>query len=306
MAAENHTYRILVVDDSLLNQQMLQHILQDDYAVKTAGTAMEAVACIQDFRPHLILLDIILPDANGLDILVALKEGAATRNIPVIIISGLDSDKDEEQGFLLGAVDYIRKPFKDAIVKARVNTQIRILKQIETIEQMGLMDALTGIQNRRAFDSQFQYEWGRAVREHGTLSLLMLDVDRFKAYNDTYGHPQGDKLLHGVAQTMRGTLSRSVDLVYRYGGEEFVVLLPGTGLEGAVAVAEKLRVAIKALRVPCGDTPTSVTASIGVASAQPQVGGTPQPLMEAADQMLYRAKENGRDQVQFDAAIKPV
>ncbi len=302
MAEHTHAYRILAVDDSPLNRQMIRNILQDDYTVKTAATAAEGVALVREFQPHLILLDIILPDANGFDILVALKEGAGTRDIPVIIISGLGSDGDEERGFLLGAVDYIRKPFKDAIVKARVNTQIRIIKHIEAIERLGLLDALTGIQNRRAFDSQLLYEWGRAIREQGTVSLLMLDVDKFKTYNDTYGHPQGDKLLRGVASTMRETLSRSVDLAYRYGGEEFVVLLPGTGPAGAAVVAEKLRLAIKALRVPCEDVPTSVTVSIGAASAQPKVGDAVEHLVEAADQMLYRAKETGRDQVQSGAS----
>ena len=297
---DNRTYRILAVDDSVLNQQVIRQMLEQDYTVKTAGTAGEAIALIQEFKPHLILLDIVLPDANGLDILVALKEGPATRNIPVIIISGKDSDKDEEQGFLLGAVDYIRKPFKGAIVKARVNTQIRILQQIKTIEQLGLIDALTGIQNRRAFDEQTRYEWGRAVRERSNISLLMLDVDKFKVYNDTYGHPQGDLLLQAIGQAMRDVLSRSVDLAYRYGGEEFAVLLPGTALEGAVIVAEKLRAQIKALEVPCGETLTRVTVSIGVASAQPKMNDALEALIKQADQMLYRAKENGRDQVQFE------
>lgn len=163
--AEKTKYKILIVEDSLFNQMVLRKILEDGYTIATSATAEDALRKVQIFEPHLILLDIILPDANGFDVLVTLKQSENTRSIPVIIITGLDSDEDEEKGFLLGAVDYIKRPFKNAIVLARVNTQIHIIKQIETIKHLSLMDGLTGIANRRAFDIQLRYEWNRAARE---------------------------------------------------------------------------------------------------------------------------------------------
>lgn len=302
MYEEISKYKILIIDDGMLNQFVLDKILGNIYTLRKAYTAKEALEIVHQFRPHLILLDIILPDANGFDVLASLNELEDTHNIPVIICTGLDSDADEEKGFMLGAVDYIKKPFKDAIVLARVNTQIRIIKQMRTIEQLGLIDALTEISNRRAFDNQIQYEWRRAVRERSEISMLMLDIDKFKNFNDTYGHRQGDRMLQHVAKTLKDSLKRSTDLLFRYGGEEFVILLPGTGLDGAVATAELLRKAIAKMEVACPSAHTinKATVSIGVASMVPQVTARVSDLLEKSDQMLYQAKINGRNRVEFE------
>lgn len=298
MTDRSFNHRILIVDDSPLNQHMLRGILEQSYALEMAGTAKDALEKIDAFRPHLILLDIILPDANGFELLGQLKESDETRDIPVIVISGLDGEADEERGFLLGAVDYIKKPFKDAIVRARVDTQIRIVKQLQTIEQLGLTDALTGVANRRAFDNQIVYEWGRAIREGSVLSLLMLDIDHFKNYNDSYGHPQGDAMLRAVAGALRAELKRSVDILCRYGGEEFAVLLPGTGGEGTRVVAEKLRTAVAGLAIPLPDGKvTHATVSIGAATLQPKVGDDLTDLVALADKRLYAAKQGGRNRI---------
>lgn len=298
---ERERYKILVVDDSLLNARVLQEMLEDEYKLGQATSAAEAQKAVYLFQPDLILLDIILPDASGFDLLVKLKEAEDTQQIPVIIMTSLDGDEHEEHGFLLGAVDYIRKPFKKAILKARVDTQMRILKQIQTIEQLGLVDALTEVSNRRYFDRQIQYEWGRAIREREAISLMMIDVDKFKQYNDAYGHPQGDRMLHAVGQTLRNTLNRSVDILCRYGGEEFVAILPGTDIDGAIIVAERMRRAIEEMAVPNINRGlvTQATVSIGVASTSPSVGDSVLELMERADQMLYQAKKQGRNQVQY-------
>ena len=301
MADESSAYRILIVEDSILNQHLLRTILEGQYEVQTAGTAKVAREQFENFRPHLILLDIILPDAIGFDVLVELKKNDEFRNIPVIVISGLDSEADEEKGFVLGAVDYIKKPFKDAIVRARVDTQIRIVKQLHTIEQLGLTDALTGVSNRRAFDNQVNYEWHRAIREQREISLLMLDIDKFKVYNDTYGHPQGDAMLRSVAGALRSVIKRSMDIVCRYGGEEFVVLLPGTGRDGALLVAENLRIAVEQVVVLLADqkTPTRATVSIGVSSILPETSDQVDVFIKAADDKLYLAKQNGRNRVEI-------
>ncbi|MGE4548415.1 MAG: diguanylate cyclase [Intestinibacillus sp.] len=302
MFEEDSKYKILIVEDGLLNQFVLRKILEDCYALEKALTAEEAMMKVFEFRPHLILLDIILPDANGFDVLVALKGMEETRNIPVIIITGLDSDEDEEKGFLLGAVDYIKKPFKNAIVRARVNTQIHIIRQMQTIERMGLIDALTGISNRRAFDNQIQHEWRRAIRQQSEISMMMLDIDKFKSYNDTYGHQQGDLMLQSTANALKASLRRSTDMLYRYGGEEFTVLLPDTGLEGALAVAEHMRENVEKMQVPCFDKKivTSATVSIGVVSARPSETDQLTDFIERADRMLYQAKGDGRNQVWFE------
>lgn len=298
--AENSKYRILIVEDGLFNQFVLRKILEDSYTLAMAATAVEAMKKVHEFQPHLILLDIILPDANGFDILVTLKGREKTKDIPVIVITGLNSDEDEEKGFLLGAVDYIKRPFKNAIVRARVNTQIHIIHQMQMIEKMGMIDALTGISNRRAFDIQIHYEWRRAMREQSELAMMMIDIDKFKAYNDTYGHPQGDIMLQAVAEAIKSTLKRSTDLVYRYGGEEFAVLLPDTGLKGTLTVAQRLKETVERTEVLCFNpqTVTKETISIGVAAMQPQATDQLASLVEKADQMLYKAKRNGRNQVQ--------
>lgn len=300
--AEKTKYKILIVEDSLFNQMVLRKILEDGYTIATSATAEDALRKVQIFEPHLILLDIILPDANGFDVLVTLKQSENTRSIPVIIITGLDSDEDEEKGFLLGAVDYIKRPFKNAIVLARVNTQIHIIKQIETIKHLSLMDGLTGIANRRAFDIQLRYEWNRAARERGWLSMFMLDVDRFKECNDTYGHRHGDFMLQIVAQTLKEKLKSVTDFFYRYGGDEFAILLPGLPAEKArvlsqslvASVNQMLRSAVKA------QSSCAHSISLGSASMQPQSEQSPAALVERADKKLYLAKQNGRNQAQCE------
>ncbi|MFT4106895.1 MAG: diguanylate cyclase [Lacrimispora sp.] len=302
MPEEKNKNRILIVEDSIFNQKILENILMDSYILETAASAREVFSIVETFDPHLILLDIILPDANGFDVLRSLGECERTKHIPVIIISGLDREKDEEKGFLLGAVDYIKKPFKKAIVKARISTQIQIINQMRAIEEMSLLDGLTGIFNRRAFDRKLRAEWDSAHEKAAPLSMLMIDVDMFKCYNDTYGHPQGDMMLQAVAITIKSMLRPGTGILCRYGGEEFAVILPETDLSEAVITAEKIRLSIKALHLPSPDsgTATKATISIGAASLYPGDSGNPKELIEAADNMLYRAKEMGRNQVQYE------
>lgn len=300
MSEDLFKYRILVVEDSSFNQFVLHKILGESYHLAQAMDGAEAMRKVHEFHPHLILLDIVLPDANGFDILVRLKKSEETRRIPVIIITGLNSDEDEEKGFLLGAVDYIKRPFKNAIIRARINTQIHIIRQMEIIEQMGLMDELTQISNRRAFDIRIRSEWERAVQNRTALSMLMMDIDKFKTYNDTYGHPQGDLMLRSAAKALRAAMGQSSDLLFRYGGEEFAVLLPDATDEKARTLGEALRRNVEVLRVPCAhvQTQTQSTISVGAALMRPADGGCPEELMEKADRMLYQAKANGRNRVE--------
>lgn len=297
----NSKYEILVIEDGKLYQQELVEALRDSYSLVFADNGEMALKMLNIHHPHLILLDIVLPDVNGFDLLSRIKSSEETQAIPVIIITGLNEDSDEERGLLLGAVDYIKKPLNPTIVRARVRTQIQIIQHIHTIEQLSFLDALTELPNRRKFDYQIEYEWNRAIRKKTPLSLLMMDLDNFKAYNDRYGHSQGDSMLQSVAKVLKKSLKRSIDIPCRWGGEEFAVLLPETETTEALEIAERIRTNIEAYQVRniSDNSVTSITVSIGVCTAHPV---TDQPLsafINDADKLLYEAKEGGRNRVVY-------
>ena len=237
-----------------------------------------------------------MPDMTGFEVIEKVKESEITARIPVIFITGLSNDEDEERGFFLGAVDYITKPFNKAIVKARVNTHIKIIDQMRTIEKIGLVDMLTKIANRRGFEERLKVEWNRALREKTPISILVMDIDKFKNYNDTYGHQQGDVALKTFADTASKSLMRGVDFAARWGGEEFVILLPGTNVDGAAEIAERVRKNIETVVIPTdGKMETKITVSIGVNSIVPTSNTFIKDFIEKADQALYKAKESGRN-----------
>ncbi|MDR1573184.1 MAG: diguanylate cyclase [Clostridiales Family XIII bacterium] len=290
---------ILAVDDERMNLAVLDKILSPEYKVCTASSGKEALASAAEAPPDLILLDIVMPDMSGFDVLTRLKESPLTRNIPVIFITGLRDEEDEERGFALGAVDYITKPFKNTIVLARVRTHIQIVSQMRTIERLGLIDPLTNIANRRSFNDRINLEWRRSIRKKLPVSFLMMDLDNFKQYNDTYGHPQGDALLKTVAGIFAAEAKRSSDLAVRLGGEEFGVLLPDTDLVGALDIAERIRRGVEAARIPTADgrASTSATVSIGAVSAVPSEKDDLRDFIEKADENLYRAKNTGKNKI---------
>ena len=312
---DQEVYKILVADDSLLNREILCRMLASDESpyvdlksaqlhVITAVTGHEALEKAMEEKPDLILLDIVMPGLNGFEVLEQLKKTDAMNNVPVIVISGLTDEEDEEKGLSLGAVDYITKPFKKAIVMARIRTHLKVVQQMRLIERLSYFDSLTGIPNRRSFDSYMTNEWKKAHRENSPLSLLMADVDNFKLCNDKYGHPQGDEVLKKLSAEMVSVLKRPSDLVARWGGEEFAVLLPNTGLPGARHVAERMRAQIENIEIPNitgkGDAaPIRVTVSIGVAAMLPTNEKSILELVEQADRALYAAKEAGRNKVSF-------
>ncbi|MDR1948909.1 MAG: diguanylate cyclase [Spirochaetaceae bacterium] len=298
-------FSVLAIDDEKANLMVLHRILSPDHTVLTARSGEEGLSRIASEKPDLILLDIIMPGMNGFEVLKILKASPDTRSIPVIIITGLDNEFDEEKGLVLGAVDYITKPFKNAIVIARVRTHLQIVHQIRMIERLGLVDPLTDIPNRRCFDERITVEWRRMIRDKTPIAFMMMDVDKFKAYNDTYGHPQGDVLLKSLARIFAAAARRPGDLAARLGGEEFGLLLPETDLEGALEVAEEIRADVEATRVPAADgrTITSVTISIGVVSLVPGDHSVIADFIAKADGLLYAAKEQGRNRVCSDPAL---
>lgn len=296
-----NTPTILIVDDVPENIMILGNLLGDTYDIRFALNGRDALTMSAVGDVDMILLDVVMPDLDGYEVCRRLKEDERTANIPVIFITAMDETEDEASGLTAGAVDYITKPFSAPIVKARIKTHIELKRKTDLLEQMAQLDGLTGIANRRSFDRALEKEWRRAIRTKSWLSLVLLDVDHFKRYNDLYGHPAGDECLKQIASCLERTSSRSSDLVARYGGEEFAVLLPGTDPTGARRVAKKIRREILRRAIAHSASPTSdrVTASLGVASAKPRADWDITSLLESADESLYEAKAKGRDRVEL-------
>lgn len=286
--------RVLVIDDTPLNIRLLISILQDRFDVIFAtdgGKGLELANA--DPAPDLILLDVTMPDPDGHEVCRRLKADESTRNIPVIFVTSNDSESAEAYGIDLGAVDYITRPISGPILRARVRTHVNARRLTVMYEQLASIDSLTGLANRRRLDAVTQHEWELAQRNGESLSLLFADIDHFKHYNDTHGHGAGDQILREVSQLVLQIARRPSDLAARYGGEELVLLMPNTDLEGAAAVGERLRSAVEQLR--CGGE--SLSISVGCHSLKPWIGGNPQELVERADAELYRAKRGGRNRV---------
>jgi len=292
--------RILLVDDEKTNIKILATALRADYHISFAlnGEAALKMAC-DDELPDIILLDIMLPGLDGYEVCKRLKADARTRHIPVIFVTAMTDVSDETRGLDIGAVDYIAKPFSMPIIKARVRTHLELKRHRDVLERLSSYDGLTGIPNRRRFDEYLELEWKRAVREATPLSIIMIDIDHFKRFNDTYGHCAGDDCLRQVAAALAGSVHRPSDLVARYGGEEFVAVLPKTDSEGATFIAETMRHSVSALLIPNAgsDTCDHLTISLGTATCLPNENLHSSSLIDAGDRSLYEAKRCGRNQV---------
>jgi len=289
---------VLIVDDEKANILTLTNILSHEYTIYAARNGQDAIEMIENNMPDLILLDIVMPDMDGYEVITRLKSSDNTKDIPVLFITGLSDENAEEKGLALGASDYISKPFNSAIVTLRVRNQIQILEQIKIIKKFSMTDMLTELPNRRNFDYRIQLEWDRARRDKTPLSLSIMDIDKFKNYNDTYGHLQGDVAIQTIAKMIMQSLNRSVDFAARWGGEEFCILLPSTNLAGAIKTTENVRKNIEDTTIPYIEgTVTKITVSAGVNTVLPLQGGTIRDFIDGADQALYAAKESGRNRV---------
>ena len=289
--------RILIVDDERFNLNLLESLLRDDYQVVAAINGHQALQAASTHSPDLVLLDINMPGIDGYEVCRRLKADPLTRGIPVVFISALDEASHETQGLELGAADFITKPFRQSAVRARLRTQLRLKQQRELLERYAFRDSLTGLTNRRAFDAQAEKEWFRCWRGGLPLSVIMIDVDHFKRYNDSHGHAAGDVCLQRVALTLEKSIKRAGDLVARYGGEEFIVLLPGAAAPGALVIGEALRMAVEVTGIEhqTSKVADTVTVSAGIATVTPAGPQGLAALLEAADQMLYAAKVQGRN-----------
>ena len=293
---------ILCIDDDRDVLSLLEKILSGmDNTIISCVTGEQGLIEARRSQPNLILLDIMMPEMDGYEVCRRLKNDEATKNIPVIFITAKNENEFEDEGLKIGAVDYIRKPFYPSIVKSRVKTQLELKLKTAMLEKMAFLDGLTNIYNRRKFDEMLELESKRAMRSNFPLSLIMIDVDHFKQFNDQYGHAEGDACLRMIAQALQDMLPRSGDLVARYGGEEFAIILPQTDHKGAVYLAAQLIKGIRKLQMfpDHSQSAVHVTISIGVATVIPGRNNvTPLQLIEGADAMLYLAKQNGRNQYQ--------
>jgi len=288
--------KLLVVDDQPINIQVMHQIFAADFQVFMATSGTQALALCKDNPPDLVLLDIVMPGMDGFEVCGQLKADAATRDIPVIFVTAHTDAAQETRGLEVGAVDFISKPVNPAVVRARVKTHLTLKLQSDVMRKLVFLDGLTGVYNRRYFDQQLAMEMSRAVRNQSPLSLIMLDVDFFKRFNDHYGHQTGDDCLRQIAATLKTGLRRPADLVARYGGEEFACILPETDLTDAMAMARELEQQVRNLgiaHVTSGTAPV-VTISLGVAGRQANTPGDADALLAAADVQLYKAKNAGR------------
>lgn len=291
--------KILVVDDEPANIELLAAVLEEDGEILFATSGAAALTVAEAERPDIVLLDVVMPGLDGFEVCRRLKDNPATAQIPVIFVTSLDHETDEEIGLNLGAVDYVSKPINAPITRARVRAHIELKRHRDRLTDLAYMDGLTAVANRRRFDEYAALEWRRARRHARPISVALIDVDEFKRFNDRYGHIEGDGCLKRVAAVLRRALQRPGDLLARYGGEEFVCLMPETPADGAHANAERMREAVARLAIAHDGAAAAdhVTISVGVASAVIDASSSLDELLAHADGNLYRAKSEGRNRV---------
>lgn len=293
--------KILIIDDSPVQAAHLKSILEKDYQITTVQEPQTGLDYAREQDFSLILLDVVMPGMDGFVLLKKLQEEVATRHIPVILITSLSDIENEQRGLTLGAVDYIYKPFHPLIVKARVNTHIKLYQYRKQVEYQSMTDQLTGIANRRRYERVSMQKWQEAIRLKVPFSICMMDIDHFKKYNDTFGHPAGDTVITAVAATAGRYLRRNTDFLARYGGEEFVAFMLGDSSKQAFEQMRRVRGAVEELHIPhSGSVSKWVTISVGGTTVVPKRGDSFGTYLKIADAMLYDAKRFGRNRVAWN------
>ena len=289
---------ILMVNNLPINIAFAEVGLSDLCRVIGVSTGEQALRMALERLPDMIILSVRLPGMNGFETCRRLKENPLTEPIPVVFITTDSSEVSEERGLMLGAIDYITKPFNPTVLRARIRNHLMLARQRQKLERLSQLDGLTGIPNRRVFDQTFASEWLRQGQLQYPLSMLMADIDNFKLYNDHFGHLAGDKTLRDVAWAVMSAMNRQTDLAARYGGEEFACILPQTDHAGLPKLAQDICQKVWDLNIP---HPLSaygrVTVSVGGATMIPNTKIVAQELIDLADQRLYQAKRDGRNRI---------
>lgn len=300
------TQTVLVIDDSPEIHRLLDARLKPEVAnIYHAMNASQGIVTAIQQRPDLILLDMEMPGISGLALCRTLKEDPRTAFIPIIFLTGNEDVNVKIRGFDLGAVDYITKPFNTAELRARVRAALRSKRYLDLLSARAQIDGLTGLYNRAYFEQRLAQELLATARYQRLVSLILIDLDHFKQINDSFGHPFGDLVLQRTSEVLLANV-RATDVACRYGGEELVVILPETSMDGALTVAGRIRAQIAALLMIQQGQPRSVTASLGLSStecfrATDRV--TSAMLIEAADKALYEAKRGGRNRTHLAPAV---
>lgn len=292
---------LLLVDDDVGTIRLLTEVLKDRYEIHFATDAANARLVAQKVLPDVVLLDAEMPGMDGYELCHVLKSDPVTAGIAIIFVTSHSGASHETRALESGAVDFIAKPVSPPVVRARVHTHVTLKRQTDMLRHLSLIDGLTGVANRRRFDETLDRETRRAVRTGTPLGVVLIDVDVFKAFNDHYGHLEGDRCLRAVAGALDRVFARGGDILARYGGEEFAAVLADTDRAGTLTLAHRAREAVAALGIPHGVSPVAdhVTVSLGVAAGHPadHDGSDLSWLLRAADAALYQAKKDGRDRV---------
>ena len=290
--------RILIVDDDTSNLMELSSILKSEYKIYAVKDGTSALEKASEVVPDLILLDVVMPDMNGFEVLSQLRVSEKTKDIPVIFITGGTGSDNEIKGLTAGAVDYMVKPLNETLVKLRVHQQIQLLNQFRKIEHLQMSDQLTDLPNRRSFELKVNEEWDKAAQDRTLLSVLAIDIDDFKSYNEQYGHHQGDLVLKTLANEFSQALTMPSYFLARWAYEELAVLLPDTDMRTAFNVAESLRHVAEEMIIPTPEgAETKITVSIGVNTRAHSYKGTVDDFVSGADIALYEAKSKGKNKV---------
>ncbi len=313
---------VLLIDDQPIIAEAVRRALEaeDDIEFHYCSDPTKAVKMANQILPTLILQDLVMPEIDGLMMVRFFRVNPDTCQVPIIVLSVKEEPEIKSQAFAIGANDYVVKlpdrveliariryhsrayiyqKQRDEAFRALQESQRDLADANRTLQKLSSLDGLTGIANRRQFDEVLKQEWHRAMRHGNYLSLILLDIDFFKLYNDNYGHQRGDDCLKQVAGVIERSMKRETDLAARYGGEEFAAILPDTDAEGAVGVAEYMIERLAELKIPHARSKVSehVTISVGVSSLIPDRGTEPAMLIAIADKALYKAKEEGRNRV---------
>jgi two-component system chemotaxis family response regulator WspR len=321
---------VLLIDDQAMVGEAVRRALanQPEIDFHYCSDPTRAIHVAEQIQPTVILQDLIMPGVDGLTLVRQFRAHPFTRDIPIIVLSTKEEPLVKSEAFAAGANDYLVKLPDNIELLARIRhhskayvnqlqrdeayralreSQQQLLEKNLELQRLTSLDGLTGLSNRRYFNEYMSVEWNRAMREQAYLSAIMIDVDDFKRYNDTYGHLAGDEVLKKVAGTIRDCLERPTDLATRFGGEEFIVMLPATPVDGASHIGEKLRLSVAGLEIPhSGATAANhVTVSVGVAATVPRRRQLSLGLIDAADAALYDAKRGGKNRVVAREAVLP-